>query len=409
MSDATATRPEDQSEPDGLAEVFSAGWSLYEIAGSDDPHARWRALRERHPVLDAGDGVFFVSSWSLVDEVLRDSRHGAGIGVSASFDARDGLAPEVMGAWLMSLDGTEQRRARGLVRRAFTPRAITELVPTLREVTDTLVAHIEADAGEAPVDLVEDLAFALPSEVIRRLFGIPENEWAEEIVSVIRAVDGSPGSSVGMIEGLAGFFDRRLREDRVPPGLLAELQTPDPALGRLSQLEVVANAVLLVTAAIDTTAGLIGNAIHCLLERPTLLDAIQRSPDRIPDLVEETLRFEPPALSCSRQAGLDFELGGVRVPAGAHLLLGLAAANRDPSRYPDPDRFDLDRDFRGLLSFGGGTHHCLGATLARIEARLAIERLFVESPLRLEAIEPPSWQRSNPTVRALERLPVRRV
>lgn len=387
----------------------SAGWGLYEIAGCDDPHARWREIRERHPVLDAGDGVVFVSGWSYVDEVLRDARHGAGIGVSASFGAEGGLAPEVMGAWLMSLDGKEQRRARGLVRRAFTPRALAALEPAIREAADDLVARLESGDPEEPIDLVEALAFALPCEVIRRLFGIAEEEWQAEIVSAIRAVDASPGSSLAMIEGLSQAFDRRLRQDRVPPGLLAELQTPDPEFGRLSQLEVVANAVLLVTAAIDTTAGLIGNAIHCLLERPALLETIRQGPERIPSLVEETLRFEPSALSCSRRAGEAFELGGVTVPAGAHLLLGLAAANRDPDRYEDPDRFDLDRDFRGLLSFGGGTHHCLGATLARLEARVAIERLVVASPIRFEAIEPPCWQRSNPTVRALERLRVRRI
>jgi cytochrome P450 len=124
-------------------------------------------------------------------------------------------------------------------------------------------------------------------------------------------------------------------------------------------------------------------------------------------LVEETLRFEPPALSCSRRAGADLEIEGQRIPAGSHLLLGLAAANRDPERYPDPDSFRLDRDFQGLLSFGGGRHVCLGAALARLEARVVAERLFIACDLDFDRLERPVWQRANPTVRALERLPVR--
>ena len=190
-------------------------------------------------------------------------------------------------------------------------------------------------------------------------------------------------------------------------GLLRALCVPDAELGELSRLEVIANAVLLVTAAIDTTRGLIGNAVLCLLERPELVAGIREQPDRIPAIVEETLRFEPPALSCSRYARDDFTLGGDEIPGGSQLLLGLAAANRDPDRYDRPDLFDPERDQTGLLSFGGGRHFCLGAALARSEARIALERLLVSGAHDFELVEPPSWDLRNPTVRALERLPVR--
>jgi cytochrome P450 len=193
----------------------------------------------------------------------------------------------------------------------------------------------------------------------------------------------------------------------VPEGLLRDLRVPDAELGELSPLEVVANAVLLVTAAIDTTRGLIGNALLCLLERPALVERLRREPAAVAAAVEETLRFEPPALSCSRAAREDLKLLDVEIPAGSQLLLGLAAANRDPRRYADPDSFDLDRDRTGLLSFGGGRHVCLGAALARREARLAIERLLVAGCCELELVETPVWDTRNPTVRALERLPVR--
>jgi cytochrome P450 len=182
---------------------------------------------------------------------------------------------------------------------------------------------------------------------------------------------------------------------------------PDESLGALSRLEVIANAVLLVSAAIDTTAGLIMSAVRALLERPELLARVRSDPSLIPAVVEETLRFEPSALSCSRHAPEAITLSGVDIPAGSQLLLGLAAANRDPDRYPDPDRFEIDRDHSGLLSFGGGRHFCLGAALARAEAQVAIEGLLVQGKVELELLEDPTWDYRNPTVRSLARLPVR--
>ncbi|MFO0688019.1 MAG: cytochrome P450 [Myxococcota bacterium] len=391
------------------ASADARGWDVYAIALEDDPHPRWRALRETAPVLDAGGGVYFVTRWDLVDEILRDPRHRAGIGVAASFGAESGVVHDVMRSWLMSLDGPPQQRARDLVRREFTPRKIEGLRPLIEAITGRLVAAIEAAPGGGAVDLVPALAFALPSEVIRSLFGIPLDEWTNGIEATIRNAGSGPSDGIAMIEGLARDFDARLRAGRIPDGLLAQLCRPDPELGALSPLEVVANSVLLVTAAIDTTAGLIGNAIACLLERPALLERVRREPALVAAVVEETLRFEPSALSCSRTAGVDLVLEGVAIPAGSQLLLGLAAANRDPHRFPEPDRFDVDRDLSGLVSFGGGRHFCLGAALARLEARVVLERLLVtgDSDYALASVAP-RWQKRNPTIRGYDALPVLR-
>ena len=381
-----------------------SGWDIYRVALEDDPHSRWRALREASPVLDAGSGVFFITRWDLVDQCLRDPRHRAGAGVAASFGAESGLVFDVMRSWLMSLDGPPQQRARDLVRREFTPRQVEGLRPLIHEITDRLVAEMEAQPAQERVDLIPSLAFALPSEVIRVLFGIPGEEWRASIEPILQNVGSGPTDGIAMIEELARDFDARLRSGKVPEGLLARLCAPDPELGALTSLEVVANSVLLVTAAIDTTSGLIGNAAACLLERPELLARVQRDPSLVPAVVEETLRFEPPALSCSRSAGLDFELEGVPIPAGSQLLLGIGAANRDPRRYPDPDRFEIDRDLSGIVSFGGGRHFCLGAALARMEAQIAVERLLIRSESSFVIAEPPRWQKRNPTLRAHESL-----
>jgi cytochrome P450 len=407
MTSEAESRPVDGANPTATNERKRGGsWDIYAIALADDPHARWREIRESSPVLDTGGGVFFVTRWDLVDACLRDPRLGAGAGVAASFGADSGLVADVMRSWLMSLDGAPQQRARDLVRREFTPRKIEGLRPLVSQIVDRLVAGLEASAPGEPIDVVPALAFALPSEVIRVLFGIPADEWRSGIERIVLGAGSGPADGIAMIEGLARDFDGRLRSGRVPHGLLEKLCVPDPELGALSSLEVVANAVLLVTAAIDTTSGLIGNAVACLLERPELLARVRREPDRIPAVVEETLRFEPPALSCSRSAGIPFELEGVAIPAGSQLLLGLGAAQRDPRRYPDPDRFDIDRDLAGLVSFGGGRHFCLGAALARMEAQIVLERLLVRGKVEWALSGAPRWQKRNPTIRAYESLPL---
>ena len=386
-------------------EPIGSGWDIYGIAVSAAPHARWKRLREASPVFDAGEGVFFVSDWQLVNEVLRDPRHGAGAGVAASFGATEGLAFEAMRVWLMSLDGDPHARARGLVRRSFTPRRVETIRRLIEESCDACVSDIEATPAGESIDLVEKLAFRLPSQVIRSLFGFGREEWTREIESRLRNEEAKPG--IELIESLAVFFEDCLQRGQVPAGLLADLRMPDDECGVLGDLEVVANAVLLVTAAIDTTAGLVGNAVLCLLERPELAARLRVESELAPRIIEETLRFEPPALSCSRSAGTDFVLGGVEIPAGSQLLLGLGAANRDPARYPDPDVFDVDRDHSQLISFGGGRHFCLGAALARLEAQIAIERLFSRADLSFEMLEKPVWQKRNPTVRSLASLRVR--
>jgi cytochrome P450 len=360
-------------------------------------------VREATPVLDAGGGVFFVSRWDLVDDCLRDPRHRAGAGVAASFGAESGLAFDVMRSWLMSLDGPPQQRARDLVRRDFTPRQIEALRPRIGEIADALVGVLETSPVGGSIDVVPALAFALPSEMIRTLFGIAKEEWAI-VERIVREVGSQPGDGLAMIEGLAREFEARLARGCAPAGLLAGLCRPDPDLGALSSLEVIANAVLLVTAAIDTTSGLIGNAIACVLERPELLARMRREPSLVPAVVEETLRYEAPALSCTRTAGADLVLAEVAIPAGSQLLLGLGAANRDPGRYADPDAFDPDRDHTGLLSFGGGRHFCLGAALARLEAQLVLERLLIAGTCEWSLTEPPRWQKRNPTIRAHESL-----
>lgn len=379
-------------------------WDAYEIAARADPYSGWRAVRERDPLARGEDGVWLATSHALVDRLLKDARFGAGSGVAASFGADEGRVARVMATWLMSRDGAPHDRARALVRRAFTPRAVEALAPTIEGVVNRCVDAIRAASGE--IDLVERLAFAVPSGVMQALFGFDARTW-RGFEGLVREVPDDPGASLAMIEGLADAFTAQLLEAREADGLLEALGRPDERGEGLDREEIVANAVLLLTAGIDTTAGLIASAIHLLLERDDLRARIATERGFSAAVVEETLRFESPAISCSRRALEDVEIEGRSIRRGDSVLLGLAAANRDPDRFPDPDRFDPDRAPGAVLSFGGGRHHCLGAPLARLEARLVLEALFTPEMPRIRRLEPPTWQRRNPTVRALEQLPVR--
>ncbi len=379
---------------------FASGWDVYELHRRPDLHAAWAKLREQAAVHALPGGVFVVTRWAEAERALRAPELHAGSGVAESFGAREGRLHDVMTHWLMALDGPAHDRARGLVRRELTPRQVEKLRPFVAATAQRLAENVAAAARDGPVDLVRELAFALPSEVIRELFCIEPAEWRAHIepLFLAPAEDAPPG---GFLDQLAAyFFEAQRRAAHAPPeSLLARLRAPDAELGALSDLEIVANAVLLVSAAIDTTTGLIANTLLCLHQHPDQLARVRRDPGLIASAVEETLRFEPPALSCSRFAARALELGGVAIPAGANVLISIAAASRDPARFHEPDRFDVSRKIERALAFGGGRHVCLGAALARLEAELAVSALLAAAPgLALDCDV--AWRTDNPTVRA---------
>jgi cytochrome P450 len=385
------------------------GWEIYAISYADSPYEEWGKIRETTPVLDAGSGVFFVSRWDLVNEVVRDHRHFAGSGLVSAGGAQSELQNEIMRTWLLALDGPPHVRARGLVAREFTPRRIAELKTFIRAFTDEIVCEIEAMPDGECVDLIAELGFRLPSQMIRKLLGIDQDQWANVIEPEFRLGmdDAAPDAANQFIERIVVVLEDVIAKGAPEGGILEKLMTPDAELGALSHFEVIANAVLIIGAAIDTTSGLIGNSSYCVLERPKILARLRNDRTLIPAAVEETLRYECPAVSCSRTAGIDIELAGVRIPKGSDLLLGIAPANRDPRKYDRPNEFILERDHSGLLSFGGGRHFCLGASLARAEAQIAMERLLVDCKVELELAEEPVWSHRNPVVRNLEKLSVR--
>lgn len=380
-------------------------YDFFSDATRDDPFPLFRRLRERDPVYETDFGYWYVSRYDDVVRLLRDTRLTSGRGVPDSLGVADGPLRAIMDAWMMALDGPEHRRARDLISRAFSPRAVDELRPAIAAAVVPLVDRLVAEGGG---DLVERLAFPLPMEVTRLLFGVDPAEWDTAVVALFdprrRSGRGWVDDMRRLTEALARVLGDHRDGSAAPSGLFAALgATDDDGVG-LTEFEQLANAVLLVTAGFETTMGLVTNAVRTLLSHPEQLALLLDDPSRATSAVDEVLRYEPPALFTTRYATEAIEVAGKVIPAHANVMFSSVAANRDPARYPDPDRFDITRRDIRPVTFGGGVHSCIGSTLARVEAEIAITTLFGAAPTL--ALVPPltPFQSDNPSVRMPEHL-----
>ncbi|MFJ6569322.1 cytochrome P450 [Streptomyces sp. NPDC091292] len=343
---------------------------------------------------------------AFADPRLRnDVRH------SADFED-DGLYS--VGRNMLQVDPPDHTRLRTLVARGFTARRVQALRPRIQEAAGTLLDAVAAD-GRA--DLVAAYAYPLPLTIICELLGVPEADraafraWSTKVVALDYA-EQSALASREMAAYLAGLAEekRRLRDAAESDVLHALVRTHDgDGADRLTPEELMGMAFLLLVAGHETTVNLIANAVHLLLGRPGQLAALRADPELLTGAVEETLRFEPPAPAGTyRYPAEPVDLGGVRIPAGARVVLSLAAANRDPARFSAPARFDIHRDpaaTRAHLAFGHGLHHCLGAPPARLEATLALRILLDRFPgLAFDGDGTPQWRTS--LMRSLRELPV---
>ena len=382
------------------------GWRILELGARDDYFDIWKRIREHAPVHDAGEGVFLVTEWELVNSALRSPTLRAGSGISAAF-GQDSPVESVVRNWLMSLNGDEHRQARGLVSRVFAQRSLIDLEPIIRQTARALVQPFIETANQTQADFVAGVAAKLPSEAVRNLFAIDAAEWAAHVEPLFLGENVHLQDGFAAVQGLTPYFQDKIRRSRgkTTGGIVDMLGSADKHGDCLSEAAVIANSVLIVTAAIDTTAGLIANTLYELMDNPGSLARVQADAALIPGAVDESLRHCPSAPSSTRRTPVDFELGGTMIPAGSDLFFSFTAANRDPKKFADPDTYDIDRDASTLLTFGGGAHFCLGAGLARMEARLVFEELFaagrdftLQRPIR--------WRANNPVVRAPERLVV---
>ncbi len=276
---------------------------------------------------------------------------------------------------------------RAIVNRGFTPRRIAALEARVKELADEAIERIR---GRETFDLVTELTVPIPVQVIAELLGVEAERlddfkrWSDAIVS---GVSGStagtrPPELLAAFTELIQYFDeiveRRRREPR--EDLVSVIAAAREGETRLTNLEVVMFCVLVLAAGNETTTNLIGNAVLALLEHPDQMEQVRADPKLIPNLVEEALRYDSPVQALFRQVTADTELAGTKLPAGTIVLPLFASANRDEKQFPDPDRFDVTRNSQGHLAFGYGVHFCLGASLARLEARVALEALLTQLP-----------------------------
>ena len=373
----------------------------FSAAFQDQAPAIYRTLRDQHPVYHNAERKFwslsrFEDVWNAVHDTESYSTEGMEESVS--------LLPMIN-----FLDPPRHHQLRALVSRAFTPARVERLEPSIRRITRELLAAFR-DAGRC--DLMREFASQLPSQVMSDLIGVPDERRADFLALTEGLVETDPELS---ITEHIGEISRRVyaefellladRKAQREGDLMSALLDAEIDGERLTHEEILGFCFQLIVAGNDTTTNLIGNGAVLLARHPEQRALLAAEPSRIPNAVEEMLRFEAPAQALPRRTVREVALHGKVIPAGVRLLLVWAAANRDEREFELPERFDVRREIKRHLSFGHGIHYCLGANLARLEARVAFEVLLARHP-DYELEQEPVWVTSR-WARAHASIPIR--
>jgi cytochrome P450 len=383
-----------------------------------DPAGFFAWLRESRPVAPVrmpGRGrVWFITRYADVWAALADPRLANDVHRwPGGARQRPSEAAGGVHAHLLNSDPPAHTRLRRLVWKAFTPRRVARLRPRAEEIAASLLDEMEAAGGVT--DLLGAYACPLPGAVLCELLGVPESDRGR-ISATVAAYD-KPGDADRVTRELAAYLTELIAAKRAAPGddLLSALAlvrddvSEDGSGDGLTDTEARSLAFQIIMGGFGTTVNLIGNGTLALLTHPEELARLRADPSLLPAAVEELLRFTNPLNHATdRFTTQDMTVGGVVIPAGEWVFMATSSANRDPGRFPDPDRLDLSRDTSGHLAFGHGIHYCLGASLARVEAEVALGALLARFP-GLSLAVPPEELRWRPVslMHGLESLPVR--
>jgi cytochrome P450 len=394
--------------------------SLYHLldpAVVDNPYPLYRRLQREDPV-----------HWDPYLHAWVVTRYADAVTVLHRFSARRQPTPEQLASFglaelnpiaqvlvrqMLFQDPPAHTRVRALAAAAFTPQRVEALRAHIQEITDSA---LDAVLPTGRMDVIADLADLLPATVTAELMGVPVEDrdqlktWSKDFSEMLGNFQHNPGRATLMlatVENMTAYFRARIhkQEHQQREGVLHALMTAEIDGDRLSEEEVIANAIITMTGGQETTTNLIGNGLLTLLRHPHELDRLRADPSLLPSAVEELLRYESPIQYTARLASTDLELRGTLIRKRQAVMSVLGAANRDPERFPDPDLLDITRQDNRHLAFGWAAHYCFGAPLARVEAQVAFATILRR--LKTLALEPvPLVWRRNAGFRGLEALPV---
>lgn len=377
-----------------------------------DLHTIVNRIRETEPVWKTPIGIWMLSRYADVERLLKHTAAGVRTRAGVMPVMRPRPADHPRDAFMLSNDPPVHTRLRKLVQQAFTPRALQRISSTVERVVGEC---LDAIAGREEFDLIESLALPVPSIVICEMMGVPLadrarfTQWTAEATHDLQAL---PPPDVAARADAATFalrdYFRELiaqRRDKLTDDILSGLIRAEQDGGTLTEGELVSQAIGLLIAGFETTIGAIALGVRTLLQHPDQLARLRAHPELIKSAVEECMRFDTSIPMTMRILHEDAEFGGHTIAADTPVVGLIAAAQRDPAVYTDPDRFDIGRDEAPILAFGGGVHHCLGAHLARMEMQTSILALVQRFPNLQLVSDELSWGRS--LFRVPERLVLR--
>lgn len=352
----------------------------------DNPYPYYAELRNKAPVAWIESmQAYAVSRYADVDFILRTPSLFSSASWNAAASGNLVAVPEAPG--LLSMDPPDHTRMRKLANRGFTPRLIRGMEPRVQAITQDLLKSL---TKQTEIDLVPALSVPLPIIVIAEMLGVEVERqadfkrWSDAVVqSLNRPTDEAVRAEIKQnIREFRAYLGDMIKRRRTEPGddLITAFVQAEEERQVLTSIEILGLTVLLLAAGNETTTNLIGNAVLALLDHSEELVKVRAERVSVPALIEEVLRYDSPVQVVFRQTTQEVELEGGKLPTGATVLVLLGAANRDERQFPDPDRFEVARNPQDHVGFGYGIHYCLGAPLARLEGRVALEALLFECP-----------------------------
>lgn len=407
--------------PAGFPDVSNSDLSLYRVLDPEimaNPYPLYRALREHDPVhWDPYMHTWVATTYADVVTVLKTYSAARAPSLESLRQLQFPLCERLVGMmWqqMMFMDGAMHARLRNICASAFTTRRLEEVAATIERVSDALIDKV-VESGQ--MDVVADFANPLPAIITAKLLGVPPEDhqqlqnWANDVAEWLGNLQLHPNRIVEIarsLDNLNQYFTEKLEEQRRCPtgGLIHSLMTAEADGERLTDEQIIANSIITLIGGHETTTSLIAMGFLTLLQKPEAFEHLRRCPEIMGSAVEELLRFESPVQHTVRIATQDTMLSGKMIQKGARVVVVLAAANRDPDRFPEPDCLNLLRSDNRHLAFGWAAHFCFGAALARLEAKIAFTKLL--GRLSHPQLIVNDWQwRCNAGLRGLTRLNIR--